>query len=238
MKILWSTWVFVVVILGISSISGCAGKETAVDQNVQDSVQVDTDPKIRSIERIIATQNPIDRFAWQKPNLILDLLGDVKGKTIADIGAGYGFFTLMIPFREAEIVAIDIDTMALGWITQTAQKLPQQIRDRIEVRLALPDDPLLAEGEVDIAIIVNTLGYISKKQAYLEILKKGIKPGGMLMIVDYKTKRIPLLIPESLKLHLSDVEELLYESGYTDIMTDDCILDFQYVVRAVVPESF
>ena len=109
------------------------------------------------------------------------------------------------------------------------------MRNRIEVRLSVPNDPLLDGEEVDAAIIINTIGYISDKLEYLELMKKGIKPGGMILIVDYKTKRIPLLIPKPFNIHLSEVEQLLYDAGYKDVTTDDCILDYQYVVRAVVP---
>jgi SAM-dependent methyltransferase len=200
-----------------------------------DTLAVQSDDRLRSIERIIATQNPVDRFAWQKPHLILDLLGDIKEKKIADVGAGYGFFTLLIPFREAEVIAIDIDTSALNWITTTAEKLPEHIRARIEIRHSVPDDPLLEEEEIDAAIIVNTIGYIPNRSTYLGLLQKAIRPGGKLLIVDYKTKRIPMIIPDAYKLHLRDVEDLLYEAGYENIVTDDCLLEYQYVIRATVP---
>lgn len=175
-----------------------------------------------------------NRYVWQKPDLVLDYLGNIEGKTVADIGAGSGYFTLLIPQRGAAVIAIDIDTNALNGINETMHLpyYPAELRDQIELRLVQEDDPDLAPEEVDAVMIINTFTYIDNRSDYLQKVMQGMKPGGKLLIVDFKTRRIPLNIPKNLRLPLYQVEDELYEAGFENIVADDCSLSYQYVITA------
>src|SRR5690606_25963163 len=64
------------------------------------------------------------RVIWQKPDLVLSLLGNLKGKTVADIGAGTGFFAFRIANQGARVIAIDIDPRAIAWIDEEKTRYP------------------------------------------------------------------------------------------------------------------
>ncbi len=174
-----------------------------------------------------------NRVIWQKPDLIIDLLGDLSGKTVADIGAGTGFFALRLAPQAKKVIAIDIDQRFIRYLDSVkVLELPEKFQSRLEVRLAEPDDPRLQPSEADVVMIVNTFMYIEDKAGYLKILQKGMSKGGRLVIVDFKKKRTPIGPPADIRTPIHVVEEALYATGYRNIVANDTALDYQYIVTA------
>ncbi len=175
----------------------------------------------------------IGRAIWQKPGLVIKKLGDVSDKVIADLGAGTGYFSFKLALQAKKVIAIDIEPTLLKYIDSTKAKLPLDKIDRIETRLAQVDDPNLKAEEADIILIINTVAYIDDIPAYLQTLKKGMKKGGQIMIIDYKMKRLPINAPpKSERVYLDKLEDMLIGAGYKVIETDDTSLDYQYIIKA------
>lgn len=176
-----------------------------------------------------------NRGIWQKPELILELLGNLEDKVVADIGAGTGFFAFRLAPKAKKVIAVDINpvyTRALDSLK--VFRLADDVQDRLVTRLGRESSPKLEKEEVDIAIIVNTFVYIRDKVSYLREVKKGIKDGGKLLIVEFKKKRLPDFVepPQKYRLPLHEAEKLLYQAGYTNIEANDTALDYQYVLVA------
>ena len=190
-------------------------------------------PVQKDTAKILEDYDNTNRVVWQKPEVVIDLLGNLEGKTIADIGAGTGFFALRLAPKAKKVIAIDIDPRFTSYLDSLkAFELPEDVQERLETRLALPDDPKLAPGEADIVMIVNTFMYIKDQVAYLENLKRGISDGGLLLIIDFKKKRTPLGPPSQIRVPLFEVEDKLIKAGYREVMTNDTALDYQYIVTA------
>lgn len=174
-----------------------------------------------------------DRVIWQKPNMVLNLLGNLENKTVADIGAGTGFFALRIAQEAKKVIAIDVDPRFTNYLDSIKTlELPEAYQDRLETRLAEPDNARLQPGEADIVMIVNTFMYIPNQTEYLIKLKEGISPGGKLLIIDFKRKRMPIGPPQQIRLPLYQVEDILENAGYKNIQSNDTSLDYQYIVTA------
>src|SRR5579864_911511 len=60
-------------------------------------------------------EDPV-RAQWQKPEKVIASLGTLDGKTVADIGAGTGYFAFPIAKEAAKVIAIDIDQRFLDYI--------------------------------------------------------------------------------------------------------------------------
>ena len=85
---------------------------------------------------------------------------------------------------------------------------------------------------MDAVIIVNTYMYIGDRVAYMQKLRQGIAKGGMVLIVDYKEKNIPVGPPTNSKVSVSTVEKELKQAGFKNIKSDDTSLDYQYIITA------
>jgi ubiquinone/menaquinone biosynthesis C-methylase UbiE len=125
-----------------------------------------------------------DRDSWQKPGAVVAALQLDPGDTVADIGAGGGYFT----FRLADAVgptgkvyAVDVDS---GMVSYLRERAAGEKRDNIEVVLAEPDDPRLPERGVEMIFTSNTYHHLGDRTEYFRRAKRYLKPGGRVAIVE------------------------------------------------------
>jgi SAM-dependent methyltransferase len=183
-------------------------------------------------DAIKKNENP-DRNNWQKPRKVIERLGNLTGKVVADIGAGSGYFSFQILPNAGKVIAIDIDFNALAQIDTLGKLLPEKLQSKLETRLVGFDDPKLKDEEVDIVFLSNTYSYIENKVDYLKIVYKGVKPKGRIYIVDFKMKTLPQIFPSAEeRIPLFEVEKHLAAAGFRHVFSDDQTLDYQYIVIA------
>jgi SAM-dependent methyltransferase len=185
-----------------------------------------------NFESLVADFESKDRGIWQKPELVISYLGDLKGKTVADIGAGTGYFTFRLVPKAKKVIGIDIDLRFINLMDSIKVRLPETYQDRFESRLAKYDDPLLKPEEADKVMIVNTYAYIENRVQYLKTLNKGMAPGGELLIIDFKRNNLPIGPPDEFKVSSSQVEQELKAAGFLVIKVDKEVLDYQYIILA------
>lgn len=199
------------------------------------------DPVIPSAKQAASDENQWEkeiqanksRDVWQRPSDVIDLLGDVSEFKIADIGAGTGFFSFRLLLRGASVIAIDIDPRMLEIIESFKQNLSSEMQTKLETRLALPSDAKIEKDEVDIILIINTIGYIENRIEYLKQLYEVLPEGGKILIVDFKSRQLPVEAPSlEYRVPLFQLEQDLANSGFTSIESNDAILDYQYTVLA------
>lgn len=213
-------------------------------QSRQDSLPRPSDGQADSIVNSNTGSNKSvqgdDRSNWQKPSFVIQSLGDLEGKTLADVGSGaLGYFVFKILGQTdiGKLIAIDIDKEAVSMLNILKDALAEEKASKLDIRLADVNDPKLDDGETDFILIVNTIAYLPDRINYLKALKEKLRAGGKIVIVDYKTKRIPEFVDappyeERVLLHL--IEEELFEAGYKNIMTDDTSLEYQYYISAEI----
>jgi ubiquinone/menaquinone biosynthesis C-methylase UbiE len=173
-----------------------------------------------------------DRTIWQKPYEVIHLLGSLEGKTIADIGAGSGYFSFRFVNEAGKVIAIDIEPELIQLMDQEKMYYKPEIQQKFEARLATPDDPKLKPSEVDIIFISNTYTLIQNRVNYLKGLIDKFKPGGRIMIVDFKKKLTPIGPTQKNRLAQSEVEQELIDAGYELVFSDDRMLEYQYIIVA------
>lgn len=233
MKLLRFSLIFALLWITFSCQNDRGSQTTEEPRNQIQPVDTTTPTNGRRKPGITEDYENTDRVIWQKPDLVIDLLGDLSGKTVADIGAGTGFFALRLVPQAKKVIAIDIDQRFVNYLDSVKiLELPEHLQSRLEARLATPADPGLKPNEADIVLIVNTFMYIGNRIEYLRILRKGMAKGGKLIIVDFKKKRTPIGPPSEMRLPIHVVEEALYTAGYQNITTNDTALDYQYFVVA------
>lgn len=171
------------------------------------------------------------RDVWQRPGEILDLLGDIKGKTVADIGAGTGFFSFRLLFRDANVIAIDINPQMIEIIEDFKLNLDEGHKKNLQTRLALPNDSKLKKDEAEIILIINTIGFIENRVQYLTHLYNLLPEDGKIMIVDFKRKSLPIeASPTEFRVPLFELENDFKKVGFSVSESNDNMLDYQYII--------
>ena len=219
-------------LIGFSILNACQTESGNSDTPPSSKEEVDS-----SIVEAPATHNYVpERWIWQKPELVMDLLGDMTDKTVADIGAGLGYFSLALAQKAKKVIAIDINQGQLDFLEQEKRRiLPERFQDRIETRLVPPDDPKIESEEADLILIVNTYIYLPNRVEYMRRLRDNLPEGGKILIVNFKKKRIisppGILMPLAEdRVSLYKVEGEMSKAGFTILLSDDTSLDYQYIV--------
>jgi 2-polyprenyl-3-methyl-5-hydroxy-6-metoxy-1,4-benzoquinol methylase len=186
-----------------------------------------------NFEEIVTTYEDPDRKDWQNPSLVIEKLGELKNKTVADIGAGTGYFSFRLAQEGARVIAIDIDPQFLTYIEERQEEvLSSSDTPLVTTRLSRTDDPLLSPGEADVVLLVNTYTYIEDRISYLQKVKKGMSEEGKLAIVDYKDETNPVSPDTQSLLAPEIVQAELEQAGFTDVVIDESSLQYQYIIIA------
>ncbi len=188
-----------------------------------------------SVEELAQRFEDPSRDAWQKPDQVIALLGDIKGKTVVDIGSGSGYFTFRLAEKGARVEAADVDEDFQNFIAHKREELGYS-DDQVRLKKIPYDSPMLGKGSTDAVIIVNTYHHIEDRVPYFKEVYQGLKSEGVLMIVDFKKQKFDGGVPgPPLKMRISkdQVLEELKQSGFKSFEVDTDLLEYQYIVRAV-----
>jgi SAM-dependent methyltransferase len=117
-------------------------------------------------------------------NRVMDILGIIPGKNVADIGAGSGWFTVRAAKRVGEagvLYAVDINPEAIRYVSERAEK---ERLHNVRTILGKPDDPQLPATSVDSVLLLKTYHEVAQPIALLRSLKKSLRAGAKVGIID------------------------------------------------------
>ena len=114
----------------------------------------------------------------------MDLARIAEGTTIADIGAGEGYYTVRLGERvgpRGRVLAQDIDKAALE---RLGQRVERERLDNVSIKLGAPDDPRLPEASFDRIFLIHMYHEVTEPYAFLWRLRPALRSGGQVIVVD------------------------------------------------------
>ncbi len=169
-----------------------------------------------------------ERDAWQKPREVVTAATIAPGATVADIGAGTGYF---LPYL-AEAVGEGGRVLALDVEPNLVAHMEERVADAglttVSVAQIPYDDPKLEAASVDRVLIVDTWHHIDARVAYTQKLAAALKPGGQVVVVDF-TMDSPEGPPREHRLAPEKVIEELTAGGLEARVVEET-LPRQYIV--------
>lgn len=159
-----------------------------------------------------------DRDAADESGQLIRGLDIRPGMTVADIGAGSGYFT--IPMSRlvrpgGRVYAVDIQRRMLEII---AKKIEKQKKDPVEnVTLVLSEgnDPKLPADSIDVALMVDVYHELHEPQAVLKAIHTALKPGGRLILLEYRAEDPRVPIQPLHKMSIATAKQELEHEGFT-----------------------
>lgn len=115
---------------------------------------------------------------------VMDLLGITPGKTVADIGAGSGWFTVRAARRvtsSGKVFAVDINPQAVTYIQERAKK---DGLVNLTTLLGTTDDPRLPPASVDAVLLLKTYHEVAKPTDLMRNLRLALRPAARVGIID------------------------------------------------------
>jgi SAM-dependent methyltransferase len=150
-----------------------------------------------------------DRDKKLQIDRVMDLLGITAGKSVADIGAGSGWFTVRAAARvgaNGTVFAEDINPKAIEYITARAQK---ERLTNVRTVLGTPDDPKLPLGSVDAVLMLKVYHEIAHPADVMKLLHESLRTGAKVGIIDRNGNGTDHGLQREI------VEKEMGEAGYT-----------------------
>ncbi len=149
-----------------------------------------------------------DREATEQPDKVLDALNITEGATVADIGAGVGYFTWRLAQRvgpKGKVIAEEVQQKMLDLM---AAELKKRNITNVEMVLGGLRDPRLPPNVIDLALLVDVYHEFSEPETMIGHIRRSLKPQGRLVLVEYRKEdpSIPIL-----PLHKMSVDEVRSE---------------------------
>lgn len=169
-----------------------------------------------------------ERDTWQKPDAVIARLALPPTATLADIGAGTGYFAVRLAraIPQGTVYAADLEPAMIAHLTTRAQT--EALPNLIPVQ-ASPEDPQLP-APVDLVMLTNTYHHIQDRPAYFTRLRASLKPAARVAILDYKLVTEGHGPPPAMRLAPDTVIEEMTQAGYTLTERDEDTLPRQYLL--------
>lgn len=117
-------------------------------------------------------------------NAVMDRAGVAKGMTVADIGAGEGYYTMRLARRVGEGGRVLAEDVVPGARDLLAERAARDRLDNVSVRLGAPADPRLPAGSFDRVLMIHMYHEIASPYEFLWRLRPALKAGGRVVVVD------------------------------------------------------
>jgi ubiquinone/menaquinone biosynthesis C-methylase UbiE len=126
-----------------------------------------------------------EREQEERTSLVLPQLGLKAGMTVCDLGCGNGYYSIAMAKLVApgKVLAVDIQQEMLHLLKLRAEAA--QV-DNIQQLLGSAVDPHLPPASVDLVLLVDVYHEFSHPQQMLAAIRKSLKPGGLIALLEYR----------------------------------------------------
>lgn len=170
-------------ILLLAALSACQG---GADDSARPAAARDFPKPFRPVSAVTSNEFSDEdvRDNLGEAKVVMDLAKIGAGTSVADIGAGEGYYTVRLSERvgpRGRVLAQDIDP---GAIQRLGQRVERERLDNVSIKLGAAEDPRLPERSFDRVFMVHMYHEVTEPYAFLWNLRPSLKPGGQVVVVD------------------------------------------------------
>ncbi len=154
------------------------------------------------------------RDKWQKPAEVIKAMELSQGDFIADIGAGGGYFTEKFSLtvgRSGRVFATDVQEIMTSKLKDRVKK---KKLDNVKIILSRFDDPFLPDNSCDIIFFSSVYKEIDGRISYMKKVKKSLKPGGRVVILEFRREAKGTGPLVDSRLHKQQILDELEAAGF------------------------
>jgi ubiquinone/menaquinone biosynthesis C-methylase UbiE len=164
-----------------------------------------------------------EREDEEAPDVALNVLKIPKGSAVADIGAGSGYITVRLADRvgpTGRVFANDVQPQMLNIL---ARRLDRSKITNVTLIEGTLDDPRLPLASVDLVLMVDVYHELSQPQSILRHLRESLKPGGRLVLLEYRKEDPTVPIKPEHKMSVAEARMEVEAEGFTLSKVDEAL---------------
>jgi ubiquinone/menaquinone biosynthesis C-methylase UbiE len=170
-----------------------------------------------------------EREDEEAPSKALDALDLAPGMVVADIGAGSGYYASRIAKRVGPTGRVYATDIQQGMIDLLERRIKAEGLTNVTAVLGGMDDPRLPAKSIDLAIMVDVYHELQQPQIFLQKLKETFKPGGRLVLLEFRKEDPKVPILEVHKMSVAEVDQEMRAEGF-EIEKVDNRLPWQHII--------
>ena len=170
-----------------------------------------------------------EREAEEAPSKAIVALDIAPGSVVADVGAGSGYYTVrlaQVVGPRGRVVATDLQP---GMLDLIRAKVERQGLTNVTLVQGRPDDPNLPAAIFDLIVLVDVYHELASPQIFVRKLREALKPGGRLVLIEFRLEDPRVPIREVHKMSVSQVRQELGADGFQIDRVID-VLPWQHII--------
>jgi ubiquinone/menaquinone biosynthesis C-methylase UbiE len=162
-----------------------------------------------------------ERDLEENPDRAIDVLKLEKGSTVADVGAGSGYMTVKLAKKvgpQGKVYANDIQQ---GMLDLLSKRVTKSKLTNVSTVLGTQDDPKLPADTLDLVVMVDVYHELSQPQVMLRHIRDSLKPGGRLVLLEYRKEDPDIPIRPEHKMSVADAKLEVEAEGFKLTKTNE-----------------
>jgi ubiquinone/menaquinone biosynthesis C-methylase UbiE len=164
-----------------------------------------------------------EREQEESPDVAVRLLQIPQGATVADIGAGSGYITLLLSAAVGPSGRVFANDLQPQMIEILRRRLASRNVTNVTLVQGAIDDPNLPPAAIDLAVMVDVYHELSRPQAILQKLRAALKPGGRLVLLEYRKEDPAIPIKFEHKMSIQEAKAELEAEGFKLSKVDESL---------------
>jgi len=162
-----------------------------------------------------------ERELEEAPDRALEALGTLTGLTVADVGAGSGYFTVRLSARVGTNGRVYANDLQPEMLKMLAARLARENVRNVTLVQGDVDDVKLPPAAIDLVLMVDVYHECSEPQRMLRAIRAALKPGGRLVLLEYRKEDPEVPIRFEHKMSIAEAKLELEAEGFTLSRVDD-----------------
>jgi ubiquinone/menaquinone biosynthesis C-methylase UbiE len=166
-------------------------------------------------------EHPIRPSIEQSADLAASL-GIRRGDVVADVGTGAGYFLRYLIAAVGEQGRVIAEDIHPDFLQLVRRKITENGWKNVTAVLGTEKDPKLPAASLDVVLVLDTYHHLDYPNEILTALRRALKPGGRLIVVDfYRSRKHPGAKDADLKAHVrADRDQVIREVTATKLQLE------------------
>jgi ubiquinone/menaquinone biosynthesis C-methylase UbiE len=188
--------------------------------------------------RVIAPVMGVGGAAWlerpereseEAPSRAVEALELTPGMVVADVGAGSGYYTVRMARKVGPTGRVFATDIQVGMLDLLMRRVNGDGIKNVTPVQGTADDPRLAAGSIDLALMVDVYHELAAPQVFVRRLRDALKPDGRLVLIEFRKEDPRVPIQEVHKMSVDQVRQELGAEGYVIDKVID-VLPWQHII--------